>query len=184
MISSIDVTKIPGYVAPIVTDQKTIPVRHACGNILYADLTSEYPVFYGKHSISPYPYENLLIGARPLKKCPACSYPLNMDWMRNLYLVEPMDYYLAILTVGRRVCSHCWGQLISTRYGSKEIVLCHQCTYDTIGYVTHRFVDSARASDLETYETCAEGLRQALELDPEPVREKRPNSALMTELGF
>ena len=198
MNASLDVTKIKGYVPRDETpDIFLIPVRHACGRVLYADLDGDYPVFYPPSAADH--TDRLRKGKKPVLSCPFCAYPLDMDWMRPLYLVSPMRYDLAVRTCGHRVCSNCWGQLQiasngipvldeeSGRMESHVLVLCHECKYETIAYVTQRYVGFARERDYLDYGRCVIGLSEALELteaDGIPVRIKSSRSELIASLGF
>lgn len=195
MNASLDPTKLPGYNPDWVYKKPPpdlIPVRHVCGEIVYADLESEYPPFYDRFN----PKGN----GRPLTACPRCEYPLNMDWMKRLYFVEPMPHHVAIRTMNM-VCSNCWGQLeMSKDFGlwseeeqmfiTHNFVTCHECAEETRGYVTHRYVGRAREKDYLDYGRAIQGIAEALELDQEglpfklPTREKKTNSELMSALGF
>lgn len=198
MNDQIDVTRLPGYTPSPLTDTKLIAVRHACGRVLYADLESEYPVFYGRESVTG-KSDILLRTGKPIRDCPHCNYPLDMDWMRPLWLVNAMPYHLAVLTVSRRVCSNCWGHVeITARaapiynadYEIEEmgvLVLCPQCRYETIGYVSSRYVEMVRKSDTENFDACAGGLSEALELTPPKTAEPEPTltrNQLVAQLGF
>lgn len=180
------------------------PSRHACGNLVYADIQSDYPVFYTRYAASPNG-EYLRYGHSPIHACPACDYPLDLDWMRPLYLVQPMPFEMATRTETRKVCSNCWGQLhMGNRdvpvydddgnliEGSHRLVLCHDCMYETIGYVTQRYVGFARERDYLDYGNCLIGLAEALELteaDGLPIRVGRNQPKLtvaenMAMMGF
>lgn len=173
MKSSIDVTKLKGYKPNPhpVTDTPIFPQRHACGRVLYADLSGEIPMFYP--SVAASAHDHLIGGYRPLLSCPYCDYPLDMDWMRPLYLVYPMPYSLAVRTCSNRVCSNCWGELhIASQPFAVEdsdeahvVVLCHTCRHETISYVTRRYVGYAREQDYIDYGLCVIGLSEALGLD-------------------
>lgn len=172
-----------------------VPQRHVCGEILQADMSSEYVLWYPR-------FDTKGEGA-PLVKCPACNYPLGMAWTRRLYLVEPMRYDLAVVTAGHRVCSNCWGQLeispLSIGVWDDDMamiltynyVLCNRCDYETRAYVTHRYVGYARQQDYVDYGRAIIGLAEALELteaDGLPINlrppVKRTTNELLTELGF
>jgi hypothetical protein len=186
--------------SPIDFTRTLIPTRHACGEILYADLEGDSPVFYNRHAVTP--TEHPLTTSRPILSCPRCDYPLDMDWMRPLWLVTPMPYELAVRTIARRVCSNCWGQLeMSARdipvydddgnqvMESHRLVTCHDCRYETIGYVTQRWVGHAREQDYLDYGLCLIGLSEALELteaDGLPIRVNQPQTReqLLASLGF
>jgi hypothetical protein len=193
--------------SPIDFTRYLIPTRHACGEILYADLEGDYPVFFSRHAvthkITPTGASHPLLTSRPILSCPRCDYPLDMDWMRPLWLVSPMPYELAARTISRRVCSNCWGQLdMSARdipvyddegnqiMESHRLVLCHDCQYETIGYVTQRWVGYAREQDYLDYGLCLIGLSEALELteaDGLPIRVNQPKQTqaqLLESLGF
>lgn len=176
------------------------PVRHACGRVLYADLQSEYPLFYTRQAlIRGLTRERVNELSPAIQECPYCPYPLDMDWMRHLWLIDPMPYHLAVLCVARRVCSNCWGKLdIAVRstpvwneeYGIFEegvMVLCPDCRYETIGYVSSRYAEVVRQADAENFETCAAGLTEALELEqetPEPPQPKASREEILARLGF
>lgn len=182
--------------SPIDHDTPLFPRRHACGRVLFADLSGDYPVFYARASANDHRRKE----DRPILSCPHCDYPLNLDWMRPLYLVEPMPYEMAVRTESRKVCSNCWGQVVMSRRdvpayddegnllpGSHRIVLCHLCRYETLGYVTQRWVGHAREQDYLDYGRCLIGLSEALEIsDGLPIRIDQPKSQkeLLAAMGF
>lgn len=195
MESSIDITKLKGY-RPEWEYKKPapdlIPVRHVCGEIVYANLESEYPPFYDRNN----PKGN----SNPLSACPRCEYPLTMDWMQSLYRVEPMPYDVAIRTMGK-VCSNCWGQLEMSKsfpvwdedeglFISCARVTCRTCGEETRGYVTHRYVGYARERDYLDYGRAIQGIAEALELEQDglpfklPTKEKLSERANLAQLGF
>lgn len=201
MNDQIDVTKLPGYTPSPLTNTKLIAVRHACGRVLFADLEGDYPIFYGRESVSMGHNDILLRSGKQIHDCPHCHYPLDMDWMRPLWLVRAMPYHLAVLTASRRVCSNCWGHVEITarsapiyneEYEIMEMgvmVLCPKCRYETVGYVSSYYVDKAKKADIESFEVCAAGLSEALELTPPPPakaeRMERPGrNQLIAQLGF
>lgn len=154
-----------------------LPSRHVCGEIVQVDLSSDYPMFYRR--------DNVRGTGRPILSCPRCEYPLTMDWMIHLYYVEPMPSDVAVRTEGK-VCSNCWGQLAMTpdritviddETGlpmSYRMVLCLECKWDTRGYVTHRYVGTARERDYTNYGNAIIGLSEALELEQESLPFKLP----------
>lgn len=188
MEARIAVEKLPYYVAPPERLPDLTPVRHACGRILYANLDGEWAMFYRD-----------IKGQSPrLDHCPHCEYPLDMGWMRPLWRVHPMPYWMAVLTVARRVCSNCWGRLDMTRrdiavqnadgqWEARRIVFCPACQHETIGYVTHRWVDICREKDAAEYDATFPGLAEMLGIEvpkpPEPKPKKSRNECLK-ELGF
>lgn len=183
-----------------MNDIYLIPFRHACGEIVHANLEGDYPIFYDRHSAIGI-HSRLKDGKRPILSCPRCDYPLSLDWMRRLYHVDPMPSNIAELTIARRVCSNCWGQLQIVSHGicvidddgtplSYSLVLCHECKYETVAYVTQKYVGYAREKDYLDYGRCVIGLAEALELteaDGIPIRVKsvnRPVAATLAEMGF
>lgn len=146
----------------VLTEKHLIPVRHICGRIVYADLESEYPVYYTRHAVTNYGHI-LLTGRIPVCDCPYCEYPLNMDWMLPLFHIRPMPLGMALQNRARRVCSNCWGDLEIANYhiptllddGTTEfyaLLWCPVCRYDTMGYVTRRFADESRRKDCAEYD--------------------------------
>jgi len=197
MNASLDPTKLPYYKPPVVKPETiTIPQRHACGEIVNADLRGEYVLFYSR-------FDALGTGS-PLLSCPACEMPLNMDWMRPLWLVDPMPYDLALRTVNNRVCSNCWGMLVMTQAYipipdeesgltlSGEMVYCKKCLHETRAYVTTRWVGRAREEDYLNYGLAIIGLAEAMQLDEsdglpiKPVykQPKKTSAELIASLGF
>jgi len=190
MDASLDITRLPYYKPSPLTSTYLVPVRHACGYVLYADLNSEYVLFYTRHDVTGYRHI-LLTGKSPISKCTRCEYPLSMDWLRPLWHIEPMPYHLAILTKARRVCSNCWGPLDTighmTVEGSTEdhtFVWCSQCKYETIGYVTNRYATEAIRSDKENFELCKTGLAEALGIELPAPRARQTQTKNLHELGF
>lgn len=185
--------------SPIDYDTPLFPQRHACGRVLFADLRGDDPIFYAVASPTDYRMKE----SRSILACPHCHYPLDMDWMRPLYLVEPMPFEMAVRTESRKVCSNCWGQVTMSRHdltvhdddgnplpGAHRIVLCHDCRYETIGYVTQRWVGHAREQDYLDYGRCLIGLAEALELteaDGLPIRVNQPiltPTESLAQLGY
>lgn len=169
-----------------------IPQRHVCNEIVYADLESDYALFY--------PRTDSKGAGRPILSCPRCSDPLNMDWMRPLYQVEPMPYATALRTEGK-VCSNCWGRVQIASgpipvYNPEvnlmedyRIVLCLSCREETRGYVTQRYVGYAREADYLDYGRAITGLAEALELEQEglPIKIKTKKLSVsenIAMLGF
>lgn len=172
-------------------DTYLVPIRHVCGNILHANLEGDSPIFYNRFTGSGIYLR--FTGGAPLLSCPRCPYPLNMDWVKPLYLVDPMPSNLAVLTIGRRVCSNCWGGLGIGGYTSEgdALVLCHRCRWETIGYVTMKYVGHAREKDYLDYGLCIMGLAEALELEQEGlpfdlsvVKQPKSKEVNLMELGF
>lgn len=196
MNASLNPTKLPGYRKEWELKKTTpdlIPVRHVCGEIVYADLESEYPPFY--HRADPKGESH------PLTACPRCEYPLNMDWMKRLYFVDPMPYATAIRTL-HMACSNCWGQLEMSKclsvYDEEDdmpcdyrLVTCRACGVETRGYVTHRYIGRVREKDYLDYGRAIQGIAEALELEQEGLpfkletkNEKLPTSSNLAMLGF
>jgi len=187
--------KIPGWkpfvyqpikAEPIFKPSDLIPCRHVCGEIVYAALESEYPLFYNR--VDPK-------GAgRSILSCPRCDSPLNMDWMRKLYLVEPMPYATAVRTMSR-VCSNCWGWELEMSgciptFNADDnltedyrLVTCKKCGVETRGYVTQRYVGYAREQDSLDYGRAITGLAEALELEQEGLPIQLPTRNKLTEHG-
>lgn len=169
-----------------------IPQRHWCGEIVNVDLAGEAPMFYGRF--------NLTGTGRPMVNCPRCEEPLDMLWMRRLWLVDPMPYTAAIKTAGHKLCSNCWGyqfDLIDSPPEPDEetglmqkmaLVICKACGVETIGYVTQRYVGRAREQDYLDYGNSVIGLSEALEItEGLPVKFEAPKQTtqqLMKSLGF
>ena len=197
MKAFIDATKLPGYRPQWEYHKEApdlIPVRHVCGEIVYAALESDYPQFHQRSDPK---------GTMPaITVCPSCEYPLTMDWMKRLYYVDPMPYHVAIRTLGM-VCSNCWGQLEMSKsfalYDEEEgreidhaLVTCRDCGVETRGYVTHRYVGRAREKDYLDYGRAIQGIAEALELEQEGLPfqlqprqpEKLSISANLAMLGF
>lgn len=185
MEDRIAVERLPYYVAAPERTQDLFPVRHACGRILYANLDGECPLFYRD-----------IKGATPvIQDCPHCNYPLDMDWMRPLWRVHPMPYWMAVLTIARRVCSNCWGRLEMTRHDiavqdadgmweAHRLVFCPACKYETIGYVTHRWVERCRQQDDQDYKEAFPGLAEMLGVEVPEVEPKKSRNELLNQLGF
>lgn len=195
MKSEIDVTKLPGYVPRVekkLPERFLVPKRHICGEIVQADISGESVSFYSRF--------NKEGTGRPITLCPLCGVVLDMEWMRALYLVEPMPTDLAIRTEGK-VCSNCWGWKwkvyrvpvydadgfqLAEEY---RLVLCESCREETRGYVTQRYVGYAREQDALDYGRALNGLIEALELEQEgqPVnveKIKKSTNEIMSALGF
>jgi len=199
MKSSADPTKLPGYRPewayhpPAVPVQVIVPKRHLCGEIVQADISGEDVLFY--------PRFNTEGKGAPIKICPLCGLELDMEYMRALYLVEPMPSNLAIRAEGK-VCSNCWGWKwnvyraipvydedglqLDARH---DLVLCANCLEETRGYVTQRYVGFAREKDALDYGRALNGLIEALELEQEgqPVqveKVKHTRAENMAALGF
>jgi len=172
--------------------QTIIPKRHLCGEIVQANITGESVLFYTRFDREG--------KGLPIILCPNCGMPLEMEWMRALYLVEPMPSDLAIRTESK-VCSNCWGwkwevynvpvfdedgfQLT----GEHRLVLCAECLEETRGYVTQRYVGYAREKDALDYGRALNGLIEALELEQEgmPVKVekvRKTTNELLNILGF
>jgi hypothetical protein len=186
MEARIAVEKLPYYTPTPDRLPDLVPVRHACGRILYAFLEGEGQIFY----------RDIKGQSLPIHDCPHCEYPLDMDWMRPLWRVHPMPYWMAVLTIARRVCSNCWGRLDMTRrdiavqdadgnWEAHRIVFCPECQHETIGYVTHRWVDTCRQQDATDYEATFPGLAEMLGIEvPKPPEPKKSRNELLNQLGF
>jgi hypothetical protein len=194
MDAQIDVTKLKGYNADWTYKKAAVstlvPCRHVCGEIVQADLSSDYPIFYNR--------TNLTGTGVPLTSCQKCESPLTMDWMKKLYYVDPMPYDTAVRTRSK-VCSNCWGMLEMSRFCiptwdedegmllDYRMVICRHCQYETRGYVTSRYVGFSKERDQLNYNAAVIGLSEALELEcelprNEPIRiSERSNLAM---LGF
>jgi hypothetical protein len=98
--------------------------------------------------------------------------------------MESMNKSMAILTVGRYVCSNCWGELetrADPRDYSLSFVVCKRCQDDTKGYVTRHFADRRRGeSEFEKLEVT----RMLQENGVLPKPEKRTVGQNLKELGF
>lgn len=192
----IDVTKIPSYRAEWSYKEKDlshtiIPRRHICGEIVQANITGEDVIFYSRFDTGG--------KGRPISNCPLCGHLLAMDWMRALYLVEPMTWITVLHTEGRKVCSNCWGWNYERRKighceGQLEqyyYLLCADCKEETIGYVTQKYVGYAREKDRVDYGRALNGLIESLELeqpgipvDVKNVKQPRTREQNLAELGF
>ena len=202
MKDDIDATKLPGYrpewsilserVSP--PERTIVPKRHLCGEIVQADITGESVMFFSRYHTKG---EGVII-----THCPLCGGKLDMDFMRALYLVEPMPTDLAIRAEGK-VCSNCWGWKwkvhpvpVYDEDGFQlpeeyRLVLCEACQEETRGYVTQRYVGYAREADALNYGRALNGLIEALELEQEgqpvnvePLKVKKTRNELLNILGF
>lgn len=185
---SIDVTKLKGYKPSSLTMEYLIPKRHACGRILYANLASEYPVFYTRQAVTG--HNNILkTGQTALTKCPHCPYPLNMDWMRPLYYIRPMPYYMAMQTKARRVCSNCWGELeienhrvpveVDEKIELYALIWCPVCKYETIGFVTRRFAEESKRKNDAEYKLYTESMEDKSKVVNQPKKSAAESLALL-----
>ena len=95
-----------------------------------------------------------------------------------------MNKSLAILTVGRYVCSNCWGELetrADPRDYSMSFVICIKCQDDTKGYVTRYFANRRRGeSEFEKLEVT----RMLQEQGVLPKPERKTIGENLRQLGF
>lgn len=170
-----------------------VPRRHVCGEIVQADITGENAIFYSRFDTQG--------AGRSIKNCPSCGVLLSMDWMRALYLVEPMPYTTYLHIQGRKVCSNCWGYIFDMHdiraydfeglpiMERHVLLLCHDCGVETKGYVTQKYVGYAREADHLDYGRALNGLVEALELEQPGIpvnvsKVKHTQAQNLAELGF
>ena len=149
--------------------------RHTCQRLFTLEV-KDGQIISAKYSYSD---------GEELTRC-HCHAPIDdLAWFEIPYYTEPIERSEALRTSMKMACSNCWGvsfKLEAVKDENNELigdlVICTICQENTRGYVSRRFVEKMRQSDLRNYMSARRGLNPLLGIQKE--RSKNP----LKELGF
>jgi hypothetical protein len=160
-----------------------ITFRHVCGEIFHARATEQDVLFFPR-------FDRQCTG-QPVTICRLCEEIIDLDWLRPLYIVEPMPRALAINTASNKNCSNCWQhgfifqdvEVLREDGTSEKMlrVLCATCLEETRGYVSTHYIGRALEQDRINWRASFEGIYEALGIEP-PAKKRRTTEEILAEL--